>query len=92
MPVVGDLGAVAAKECIEHVIGVDVEVLDERRQPGLPDLLYQQEGRTVIVEVKQIVDSNYLSLSKASSTHGYTRDARLVRLWTITLDWDSNIK
>jgi hypothetical protein len=62
MPAVGDLGAVAAKECIEHVLGVDVELLDERRQPGLPDLLYQQQGRTVIGEVKQIVDSNYMSL------------------------------
>jgi hypothetical protein len=83
MPAVGDLGAVAAKECIEHVLGVDVELLDERRQPGLPDLLYQQEGQTVIVEVKQIVDSNYMSLSKASSARGYTRDARLTRLWTV---------
>jgi hypothetical protein len=27
MPAVGDLGAVAAKECIEHVLGVDVELL-----------------------------------------------------------------
>jgi hypothetical protein len=54
MPAVGDLGAVATKECIEHVLGVDVELLDERRQPDLPDLLYQQKGRTVIVEVKRI--------------------------------------
>lgn len=92
MRAVGDLGAVAAKDCIEHVLGVDVELLGERKQPGLPDLLYQQEGRTVIVEVKRIVDSNYMSLSKASSVRGYTRDARLNRLWTVALDWDGSIK
>lgn len=88
----GDPGAVAAKECIKHVLQVDVELLDRGKQPGLADLLYVNDGRKVIVEVKRIVDSGYLSISKASSVRGYTPDERLNRLWLVTLHWKKSIK
>ena len=58
----------------------------------MPDLLYEKDGLKVLVEVKQLVDAEYLELSKALSRRRYTHDARLTKLWTVSLDWTGSVR
>jgi hypothetical protein len=74
-----------AAEYVAATLGVEVQPWDRCGRQGTHDLRFEQNGRSVAVEVKAVVDQKLREMESAIAQAGYVADSRLTRLWIVNL-------
>lgn len=80
-----DPSADLAKRCISSLLGVHVEHWDVPPRQGAYDLRYERAGRTVAVEVKLLVNSDYRAAETEAAKTGYVKSSDLTSSWMVDL-------
>lgn len=86
-----DWTADLAAEYITATLGVGVKRWDQCGRQGAHDLRYEQAGRSVAVEVKEVVDEDLRQMDRAIEEAGYVVDSLLTRLWVVHLRHGAHI-
>lgn len=76
---------------IAATLGVEVESWDECGRQGAHDLRFEQNSRSVAVEVKAVVDQSFREMDSVIAQAGYVVDSRLTRLWIVDLHYGARI-
>lgn len=86
-----DWTAELAAEYIAATLGVEVDRWDRCSRQGAHDLRYEQAGRSVAVEVKEVVGQDLRQMDRAIEEVGYVVDSLLTRLWVVHLRHGAHI-
>jgi hypothetical protein len=81
-----------ATDYIRATLGVEPEPWDICGRMGAHDLRYEQDGRTVAVEVKAVVDQRLRKMDDAIRRADYVAAAELTQLWVVYLRVGTDIR
>jgi hypothetical protein len=87
-----DWTADLAAEHIRATLGVEPEPHDICGRMGAYDLRYEQDGQTVAVEVKAVLDQRLRTMDEAITRAEYIPAAQLTRRWVVYLRVGTDIR